>query len=106
MKTYNKLVRDNIPKIIETEGLNPQIRILSDKEYEIELRKKLVEEANELYTATSIQEKLYELADVYEVLEFILKTNKITEKDILKIKLNKKNNNGSFEKRVFLKEVN
>ncbi len=106
MKTYNKLVRDNIPKIIEKDGLNPQIKILSDKEYEFELRKKLIEEANELFEANSIEEKIYELADIYEVIEYILKTNKISEKDILKMKLNKKNNNGSFKEKVFLKDVN
>ena len=43
-RIYNKLVRDNIPNIIKSNGENPIIRILNDEEYKIELEKKLNEE--------------------------------------------------------------
>ena len=33
MKVYNKLVRDKIPEIIETDGKTCKTRILSDEEY-------------------------------------------------------------------------
>lgn len=40
-KTYNKLVRDNIPSIIQDDNEIPITRILSDDEYRKELYKKL-----------------------------------------------------------------
>ena len=72
MTKYNKLVRDNIPKIIESDGKEFKIRILNDEEYELELRKKLIEEAKELFEAESIEQKIYELADIYEIIEYVL----------------------------------
>ncbi len=43
-RIYNKLVRDNIPKIIEEKNETPIIRILNDAEYKEALEKKLYEE--------------------------------------------------------------
>ena len=42
-KTYNKLVRDNIPNIIKNNGEDPITRILTNEEYKQELEKKLYE---------------------------------------------------------------
>ena len=47
LKIYNKLVRDNIPKIMIQNGTTPITRILSDEEYLTELNKKLLEEVKE-----------------------------------------------------------
>ncbi len=44
MPVYNKLVRDRIPEIIEKTGKRFTTRILSEKEYIEELRKKSYEE--------------------------------------------------------------
>lgn len=44
MKQYNKLVRDKIPQIIESNGEIPIFHHLSLKEYKKELDKKLQEE--------------------------------------------------------------
>lgn len=105
MKVYNKLVRDNIPKIIEKNNLQCKHRVLSDKEYEIELRKKLIEESTELFEAKTEEEKIYELADIYEVIEYILMVNKIDKRevDIMRVKKNMKN--GSFEDKIYLEQV-
>ena len=43
-KIYNKLVRDNIPEIIEKDHKECNIRILEKEEYFVELNKKLDEE--------------------------------------------------------------
>ena len=41
MRVYNKLVRDNIPKIIADNGEKANTYILDDEQYIIELKKKL-----------------------------------------------------------------
>ncbi len=38
-RIYNKLVRDNIPNIIESKGETPVTRILDDDTYKVELEK-------------------------------------------------------------------
>ena len=42
-RIYNKLVRDNIPSIIEGKAETPITRILNEGEYKKELEKKLYE---------------------------------------------------------------
>lgn len=51
-RIYNKLVRDNIPSIIEGKGETPVTRILNEEEYKKELEKKLYEEYNEVLEAS------------------------------------------------------
>lgn len=51
-RIYNKLVRDNIPNIIEAKGEIPVTKILDDNTYKIELEKKLNEEYHEVLEAT------------------------------------------------------
>ena len=106
MIKYNKLVRDNIPSIIEGENKTYKTRILGDVEYELELRRKLIEEATELFNAKTIEEKIYELADIYELIEYVLMVNKIDKRkvDISRIRKNMKK--GSFDEKVFLEYIN
>ncbi len=106
MIKYNKLVRDNIPGIIQNDGKECKTRILDDHEYEVELRKKLIEEATELFEAKNIEEKIYELADIYEIIEYVLMVNNIDKRnvDIMRIKKNMKN--GGFENKTYLEQVN
>ena len=91
MKIYNKLVRDNIPKIIENDGKKYKSRILNDEEYEVELRKKLIEEATELSEAKTEEEKIYELADIYEIIEYVLMVNNIDKRKYEKRKFWRQN---------------
>ena len=65
---FNKLVRDNIPNIIENNGEKAITRILSDKEYRVELYKKLLEESQEVINSQDTEDILEELADVLEEL--------------------------------------
>ncbi|MFK5883462.1 MAG: nucleoside triphosphate pyrophosphohydrolase [Candidatus Izemoplasma sp.] len=105
MIVYNKLVRDNIPYIIKKEGKIANIRILDDAEYLTEVKHKLVEEAKELLETKSKEQCINELADVYEVLDQILMTNKIDIQDIEKARIIKNRAKGAFEDKIFLESV-
>ena len=63
-KVFNKLVRDNIPTIIENNNEVAVTRILEDTEYRCELYKKLLEECNEVISSKDSSETIEELADV------------------------------------------
>ena len=107
MPIYNKLIRDLIPEIIEKNGAIPKIRILNQKEYKLELLKKLIEESKEVLEARNNKKDLIkEIGDVMEVLESIEKTYKLNKKDILKIKKERIKKRGGFEKRIFLEKTN
>ena len=105
MIKYNKLVRDNIPQIIKESGKECNIHILSNDQFKIELKKKLVEEANELLHAKNYEESIEELADIYEVLETILIEEKYDLLDIKKKRIQKNMSKGSFEEKIFLEYV-
>ena len=77
-KQYNKLVRDNIPKIIRQHGDTCQTEIMSESEFQLALRHKVVEEAQEVMQAATHSELVKELADLYEVVETLLQINDIT----------------------------
>ena len=61
IKTYNKLVRDRIPEIIEASGKTCVTEILSDEAYLEMLDKKLDEELAEYHKDQNIEE----LADLF-----------------------------------------
>lgn len=100
-KVINKLVRDNIPNIIENNGEEVITRILGDDEYKKELCNKLLEESNEVINAKSSDETLEELADVLEVLKAIAELNNKNLEDIIEIAKRKKLERGGFKKRIF-----
>lgn len=100
-KIYNKLVRDKIPEIITANGENPITYTLNADDYKQELYKKLKEEVNEFLQDESIEE----LADILEVIHGILNSKHITFEDLEKVRIEKCNKRGGFEKRVFLKKV-
>lgn len=102
---YQKLVRDKIPDIIKEHNKKPIIRILSPKDYQRELLKKLVEEVNEVSKAEDSEALLEELADVLEVIHATIISVGTTLETVEEIRINKKNKRGGFDKRIFLEEV-
>ncbi len=106
MINYNKLVRDNVPSIIKESNKECRTKVLSEVDYELELRKKLIEEATELYNAKNKEEKILELADIYEVIEYILMTNHISKYEVDEKRIKKNMEKGSFEDKIFLEYVN
>jgi predicted house-cleaning noncanonical NTP pyrophosphatase (MazG superfamily) len=105
VKTYNKLVRDRIPEIIKNAGKTSNTRILNQKEYLIELKKKLIEESKEVANATSRKELINELADVKELYEAIVRAHDIDENEVHLRCIEKNEKNGSFNDRIFLIDV-
>ena len=104
-KIYNKLVRDNIPQIIISNGGEPVYRILNDGEYWESLLKKDSEELDEVKEADSLEERKKELADKLELVIAMAEYNGFTLDDVIKESQKKKNKNGGFSKRVFLEKV-
>ena len=98
MKTYNKLVRDNIPEIMIQNGAKPVTRILTDEEYLIELNKKLLDEGKEYLESENIEE----IADIEEVLLAILNVKGITRDNLEEIRKTKTLKRGAFTKKIFL----
>jgi len=102
MKIYNKLVRDNIPQIIEKDNKTPKYKILdNDIEYEKQLNNKLVEEINEYLHSNDIME----LVDLGEIMHAILELKGISIEEYQKLRMKKLNERGSFKKRIFLESV-
>lgn len=101
MKTYNKLVRDKIPEIIKQEGRKVKTKILDDKEYRIELNKKLQEEVKEYIEDNNVEE----LADIVEVIYGILNSMNVSVEDFEKIRKEKVSKRGAFQEKIFLKEA-
>ena len=103
-KTFNKLVRDRIPEIIESNGEISEIEILDDLTYTKMLYEKLFEECNEFLNADD-KSKVEEMADVLEVLYAIADTLGVTIQDVENVRLEKQEKRGAFKKRILLKST-
>ena len=77
------------------------MRILSEAEYVLELKKKLQEEVAEYLEEGSIEE----LADILEVLHSLAVASESSIQSVEEVRLNKASERGSFDNKVFLKTV-
>lgn len=102
---YNKLVRDNIPEIINKCGDKTKYRVLSKEDFRQALKDKLVEEVNEFLAAETNSERIEELADIKEVITAIRKAFSLKNKDINHYRQCKLYAKGGFNKRYFLESV-
>lgn len=100
-KVYDKIVRDRIPEIIEKDGKRAETMIVSENEMKAGLMTKLVEEAREFAESGETEE----LADVMEVIYALLDLRGETMADVERIRINKKETRGGFEKRIKLISV-
>lgn len=101
IKTYNKLVRDRIPEIIEATGNSCKTRILSDEEYIKMLDAKLDEELAEYHKDQNIEE----LADLLEVIRAAAIARGSSLEELEDIRAKKAEERGGFEKKIFLIET-
>lgn len=105
MPTYNKLVRDRIPEIIERKGKACSTRILDEIEYRNELRAKLREELNEYLEAADDSSAMEELADILQLLHALSATHGAGTEQLESIRVEKAAQRGGFKERIFLIEV-
>ena len=105
MKTYDKLVRDRIPEIIQKEGNTADIIILSEESFKQAIKEKLIEEATEVCNAQNRDDILSELADLQEVMDTIKQLYNINTLEVNTIQAVKALQRGKFEKRLYLKSV-
>ena len=101
IKTYNKLVRDLIPDIIEESGNECRTRILSDEEYLKMLDAKLEEELAEYHKDQNIEE----LADLLELIQAATVARGYTLEELESVRAEKAKKRGGFEKKIFLIDV-
>ena len=101
---YNKLVRDKIPEIIKSNGEKPITRVLTDEEYKVELEKKLNEEYQEVLNATG-KDRIEELADMLEIINFLAKLENATLDEVIAIANVKSLKRGAFNDKIFLEKV-
>ena len=103
MNTFsiNKLVRDNIPSIINESGNQCNYRILNDEEYGKELERKIIEEFHEYEQSHNSEE----LADLLEVIYACAAQMGISENQLNQIRQEKRLKRGGFLKKYYLETV-
>ncbi len=99
--TYNKLVRDRIPEIIQSSGKKCSTVTLSDEEYLKLIDAKLDEELAEYHKDQNIEE----LADLLEVIHAAALARGYTLEELEQVRAEKAAKRGGFEKRILLKAV-
>lgn len=104
MKRYefNKLVRHKLPARMELEGVVIDSKHLNDEEYKYQLKRKLLEEANEVVKANSIDQLKRELEDVLEVIHALALNYNISFYDIEQERLKKREINGYFSPESYI----
>ena len=100
-KIYNKLVRDNIPGIIEAGNKRCKTEIVDGEELIELLNQKLQEEVDEYIVSNEIEE----LADIIEVIYSILHSRGVTVEELESIRLKKRKARGGFSKGIKLLKV-
>ena len=99
--TYNKLVRDRIPEIIEASGKSCKTEILSDEKYLEMIDAKLDEELAEYHMDQNIEE----LADLLEVIRAATLARGYTLEELETVRAKKAEKRGGFEKKILLIET-
>lgn len=99
---HNKLVRDHIPDIIKGNGETCEVEVLSAERFITEVRKKIVEEASELLSASGRDQTLAEYADLMVALDALTAHFEFSEADIKDALAKNIERKGLFVKRYFL----
>ena len=100
-KSYDKLIRDRIPELIESSGKECTVRELEGDEYSQKLKKKLLEEVKEYLESGNFEE----IVDIFEVLRYLVEAHDRSIEELEQLRQQKKEKRGGFEKGLLLQEV-
>ena len=102
IKAYYKLIRDKIPAILKKKKIKFITKKINKNKINYYLKLKLKEEVYEILEANQEQDIINEIADIYEIIEAILKQYKISNKKVINYKKQKKKLKGGFDKKILL----
>jgi predicted house-cleaning noncanonical NTP pyrophosphatase (MazG superfamily) len=100
-KSFDKLVRDGVPAVIEANGERPETHVATGEEYRRRLHEKLDEEVAEFHEDPGPAE----LADVREVLAALRAVHDIDEESVTSARREKADERGRFEDEIVLEAV-
>lgn len=106
MKTFlhNRLWRERMIDQWQAQGHIVKTGLsLTDVEFKKALLEKLIEEVDEVLATQSNDELVKEIADVYEVLDVMIKAHGLSKDSILAYQEAKKAERGTFTKNSFVK---
>lgn len=108
IKSFDKLVRDKLPSILEFDhnvsGFSHYSTFNPEKINQY-AKQKLVEEAKEVLEASTQKEVLAELGDLYEIMLKVAEVNGIKPHQIIEAASDKAKKYGTFNSNVILKEI-
>lgn len=93
-----KLVRDEIPRIIKESGKVPNYRTVEGGELGLFIKAKVMEEAQEVFEAESREELIEELADLTSVIDRLMEFHGIEEPEVYDVHIEKGYKKGFFQK--------
>ena len=98
----NKLWRDKAHVMLQATGSIIHVKELDDQEFTQELRVKLLEETLEVQAAQTDKDLKEEIADVFEVLDTIMRLHNISLQEVLDIQHKKRELRGGLHNRIFV----
>ncbi|QGH33602.1 phosphoribosyl-ATP pyrophosphohydrolase [Gracilibacillus salitolerans] len=105
MPTYNKLVRDKIPEILEKNNLAYRLKHLDKDQFHTAIQEKFQEEWTEYQQAVNNEEAVEELADLLEVIFAMTEIHGRTKEELLAVRQRKFIDRGGFYQKCYLLEV-
>jgi predicted house-cleaning noncanonical NTP pyrophosphatase (MazG superfamily) len=103
--SLKKLGRDKGLEGFKSQNIIPTYKFLHGDELREALKHKLIEEVQEICDAKNRQEMVAELADALEVINGLCKAYEINFKEVEKVKTEKYNDRGGFEKGLYIETL-
>jgi len=101
MKEVDKLIRDNIPEILDKKWIPYEIWYTNNENKKEYIKRKIQEEINELLESESIEE----VADTLEILRKFCEIMWYSQDEVEKIRQQKNKERGWFKKWIILKKL-
>jgi predicted house-cleaning noncanonical NTP pyrophosphatase (MazG superfamily) len=102
---YNKLVRDNIPNLIEQTGKIVKYEIADSAFLKAYVKDKILEEAEELFQAESLDNEIEEVIDLLTIINKFIDVCQINKDQLNKAIKEKGNHKGFFENNYYLLSI-